>query len=286
MCAYDRTRLSVCHIAHVAALPRHQSPIGDRIRAARAMEAELASADALPVGHRGGPPLYGRMLKAIRSGHTWGNNVRLLKLPLLLLEDRLYAGAIAQFYWLTEALESALERLKDEPMVAKVLALGLTPLAPGYAADLRQIYGEKWREEAAAVRTRATDNYVAILNSTTEAVPIVAASFILYGALVVGGGKSTQLKVRKVLPSCEHVLFDVAPDMKEARSKFKSTFTAVGKEWPEEFERLASEAARFMDLNNTVVWSVNCWGRRATLWTLGAAGAVGAVLAAARWARS
>ena len=249
------------------------------------MEAELAEAEAVPVGHRGGPPLYGRMLKAIRSGHTWGNNVRLLKLPLILLEARLYAGAIAQFFWLTEALEIALARARDEPMVARVLSLGLTPLAPGYAADLRALYGENWRSEAEAARTSATARYVKILESA-EPASLVAASFILYGALVVGGGKQTQAKVRRVLPSCEHQLYDVADDMKSARHTFKSTYTAIGKEWPEHFGTLETEAARFMDLNNTVVWSVSCWGRRATLWTLGAGAAVGAVVAAARWARS
>ena len=36
------------------------------------------------------------------------------------------------------------------------------------------------------------------------------ASFILYGALVIGGGKQTQAKVKRVFPNCEHVLFDVA----------------------------------------------------------------------------
>jgi hypothetical protein len=38
----------------------------------------------------------------------------------------------------------------------------------------------------------------------------LAASFILYGALVIGGGKQTQSKVRKVFPKYDHVLFDVA----------------------------------------------------------------------------
>ena len=35
--------------------------------------------EVTPVGHIGGPPLYGRMMKAIRRGHTWGNNVRMIK---------------------------------------------------------------------------------------------------------------------------------------------------------------------------------------------------------------
>ena len=51
------------------------------------------------------PPLYGRMMRAIRTGHSIGNTIRMLKLPLVFTEQELYFGAIAQFYLLTEALK-------------------------------------------------------------------------------------------------------------------------------------------------------------------------------------
>ena len=54
------------------------------------------------------------------------------------------------------------------------------------------------------------------------------------------------------------------------------TFTAIGREWPEHFATLEAEAARFMQLNNTVVLSVRCWGLKATA----IACCVGAVVAA------
>lgn len=171
--------------------------------------------EAVPVGHRDGPPLYGRMMKSISSGHDRANRMRMLKLPLIFTEAKLYAGAIAQFYWLSDALEAQLRRHADHPMVAKVAALGLC-VTPGYASDLKELYGEGWREVAAAARTPATASYVAVLEAA-EPVSLVAAAFILYGALVVGGGKATQAKVRRVLPGCEHRLFDVAEDMAAAR---------------------------------------------------------------------
>ena len=87
-------------------------------------------------------------------------------------------------------------------------------------------------------------------------------------ALVVGGGKMTQAKVRKVFPNCKHLLFDVADDMKDIRQRFKNTFTQIGKTWPDSFSTLEEEAARYMALNNTVVLSVRCWGKVATKWTL------------------
>jgi hypothetical protein len=69
--------------------------------------------------------------------------------------------------------------------------------------------------------------------------------------------------------------------MKQMRQNFKNTFTAIGKEWPEHFATLESEAARYMSLNNTVVISIQCWTWRATAIVLGVA-AAGVALVAAR----
>mmetsp|Transcript_5416 Transcript_5416/g.10647 ORF Transcript_5416/g.10647 Transcript_5416/m.10647 type:complete len:252 (-) Transcript_5416:108-863(-) len=242
-------------------------------------------AKGVPTGHQGGPPLYGRMMKAIQTGHTFGNRVRMLKLPLIFLEERLYAGAIAQFYFLSAALEAQLDRHSKHPLAAKVLGLGLR-VTPGYEADLRELYGQNWQELALRARSAATSAYVGIIEKA-DVVSLVAAAFILYGALVVGGGKATQAKVRKVIPRCEHSLFDVAEDMQNARQHFKNTFTAIGKEWPEHFATLEAEAARFMELNNCVVMSVRCWGMTATAITAGVAAlGVSAVVAirARAWA--
>ena len=84
--------------------------------------------EAVPWGHRGGPPLYGRMMRSISSGHDRANRMRMLKLPLIFTEAKLYAGAIAQFYWLSDALEAQLRRHAEHPMVATVAALGLCDL--------------------------------------------------------------------------------------------------------------------------------------------------------------
>jgi hypothetical protein len=237
--------------------------IAEAIHADAAVTAEARDdSSTLPVGHRGGPPLYGRMMKAIRAGHSFGNYVRMLKLPLVFLEPHLYAGAITQFYWLSSTLEAQLAKHHDHPMIQRIAALKLC-VTPGYESDLKQLFGEEWHAIAAREKTAATVAYMETLERA-DAVALTAAAFILYGALVVGGGKMTQRKVRKVIPTCEHKLFDVHDDMKVARQSFKNTFTAIGKEFPEHFAALEADAARFMALNNTVVISVRCWGTRAT----------------------
>ena len=220
----------------------------------------------MPVGHVGGPPLYGRMMAAIRSGHSFGNAVRMLKLPLIFTEVELYAGAIAQFYHLSAALEAALHRYDEDPMVSKVRSLGLL-VTPGYEADLKELYGQEWRSKAEKAKTGATARYVKDLEGASP-VELCAAAFILYGALVVGGGKMTQQKVRKVFPSCEHALFDVATDMTQARANFKAAFTALGKDFPQHFAQLERDSARFMALNNQVVLSIRCVGSRVAVGAL------------------
>lgn len=251
--------------------------------ARRFMQATSESEERVPIGHVGGPPLYGRMMAAIRTGHSFGNTVRMLKLPLIFTEAELYAGAIAQFYHLSAALEAALRRHEADPMVARVRSLGLN-VTPGYEADLKELYGHEWSSKAEKAKTPATARYVKDLEQASP-VELCAAAFILYGALVVGGGKLTQQKVRRVFPACEHALFDVAPDMAQARASFKAAFTALGKDFPQHFAQLEQDSARFMALNNTVVLSIRCVGRRVAVGALlvGAAGlAVGLAITGRR----
>ncbi|QDZ21992.1 hypothetical protein HOP50_06g45330 [Chloropicon primus] len=208
----------------------------------------------------GPPPLYGRLMKAIRKGHSVGNTIRMFKLPLVFTEEALYADAIAQFYLVTAKLEEVMGRFEGSSgMLSRVKELGLR-CAPGYASDLEELNGAAWRDQAERSMTAATRAYCDVLESSGE-VELTAAAFILYGALVVGGGKSTQAKVRKIFPRCSHKLYDVGGDMKALRADYRRTFTDIGKRWPEHFVRLEEQAARFMALNNTVVVSIRCWGK-------------------------
>jgi len=233
----------------------------------------VASAEAMDGGAGGGGidkeqepmALYDRMMKAIHVGHAFGNKVRMLKLPLILTDTRLYAGAIAQFFELTRTLELRLQESKD-PLLVRVREGLCMSATAGYESDLQELFGANWRKDVERVRTAATTAYCKQLTEASN-VELAAAAFILYGALVVGGGKATQKKVKKVFPTCEHKLFDVAEDMPKARREFKALFTGIGKEWPEHADELTRQAARFMALNNTVVLTIRClphWWWRVT----------------------
>ena len=57
--------------------------------------------EPVPAVHIGGRPLYGSMMKSIDAGHTFGNRVRMVKLPLIFLDEERWAGAITQFFLLS-----------------------------------------------------------------------------------------------------------------------------------------------------------------------------------------
>ena len=198
--------------------------------------------------------LFPRMMLEIKQAHHVGNTIRMWKLPLILLDSLSYGGAIAQFYWLTKVLESCLDAHKDAPILARVRGLGHR-IAPLYEADLAELFGGAWAEAARSARTPATDAYCRVLESSTPT-QLVAASFIIYGALVIGGGKATQRKVAKVFRGCRHALYDVADDMLTARTAFRECYNATGAENPEAFDELVAEAGKFMARNNEVVVSV------------------------------
>lgn len=155
--------------------PREYSTAIEGMEAPSAATADGATtSDGFPV-HDGGA-LYGKMMLAIRGSHSWGNRVRMLKLPVILTDAKLYAGAIANFYFLTRALERALDApgAKDHAILAPVRALGLK-LTGGYENDLRQLFGKEWEADAARARTAATDAYVATLEKA-DPVQLVAGA--------------------------------------------------------------------------------------------------------------
>jgi hypothetical protein len=246
--------------------------------------------------------LYSRMMLSIKSGHSLGNTVRMVKvccssffttfmvsihviffplsptwqLPLIFTEADLYAGAIGQFWALSSALETALDKNKSNDMVCLILSMGLS-VTSGFESDLACLLGPDWRKQL--VLTEETKEYVELLGQASPA-RLVSASFIIYGALVVGGGRATQARVRHVFPDCEHLLYDVAIDMKLARKAFKSTFDEIGKTYPDHFQEIQDASAEFMGHNNSVIFSIPCVGRKVVFWSVAVAvGFLGAVVA-------
>ncbi|GMH64664.1 hypothetical protein TrRE_jg6727, partial [Triparma retinervis] len=200
------------------------------------------------------------MMAAIRGPHDRGNLLGFLKLPLIFTSPHLYAGAISQFYILTSLIESG-TLAGAGPMFDLVMSrMNLQPLSPGYESDLLDLLGPSWSSiSLETMEIEATSSYASQLSSADDC-SLCAALFVLYGALVVGGGKQTQRKARKVpmLRGCRHKLFDVDEDMMKARARFRSAFDELFEEYPEEREKLVGETRRWMDMNNRVIFGIEC----------------------------
>lgn len=204
--------------------------------------------------------LYQSMMKAIGSKHSRSDAVSFFKLPMIFSDSRLYGGAIGQFYLITSELESMIEKkIGDGSEILKDLKenLQLKPLSPGYESDLIQLFGSNWKNAVERAKTSPTEEYLVKLKKATE-VELCSAAFILYGALVIGGGRTTQRRVKKVLRNCDHILFDVSDNMLRARKRFKDTFRLIGERYPQHFDEFVANAGKFMSRNNRVVLSIRC----------------------------
>ena len=136
-----------------------------------------------------------------------------------------------------------------------------------------RIFGLNWKTRVEAMKTTSTENYVRDIKNAPD-IELCVAAFILYGALVVGGGKSTQRKAKKVITNCDHTLFDISDNIVESRKKFKTAFRVLGETYPQHFDAFVSNAQKFMGKNNEVVLSIRCL----PFWWLSATGTIGTLV--------
>ena len=133
-----------------------------------------------------------------------------------------------------------------------------------------RLFGSEWKTQVDKAKSSATEKYITTIKDASE-VELCSISFILYGALVVGGGKSTQKKAKKVIRNCDHTLFDISDNMLQSRKNFKETFRCLGEKYSQHFDEFVSNAQRFMGKNNEVILSVRCL----PFWWLRAVGVMG-----------
>lgn len=136
-----------------------------------------------------------------------------------------------------------------------------------------RLFGEDWVACVDKTKSSVTENYVKQIKDATD-VEICSIAFILYGALVVGGGKSTQRKAKKVIKNCDHALFDISDNMTQARKDFKETYRLLGERYSTSFDEYVMYAQKYMGKNNEVVLSIRCL----PTWWSSAIGIIGSVL--------
>lgn len=140
--------------------------------------------------------LFRACMDAIEQKHTIGQKLRGVALGAGLMTDsRCYAELLAQFYLCTREMERRVRSDECGDMVCQVAALGYH-FTPDYEADLEWLVGEEWKERVEYMANSPTLRYMERLKTASEA-ELVAAAFILWGPMVIGGGAAIKPRVKK-----------------------------------------------------------------------------------------
>ena len=192
--------------------------------------------------------LFRSCMDIIRSSHRIGQTLRTAALTAGLLTDaNCYAELLGQFYVVTSALEQRMQELillssaKEEEvnhsssssspaktktnhlLVAKVKALGYS-FSHAYARDLHALLGTNWLDIIQSWTSKPAMRYIQKLQCATDA-ECVAAAFILYGPLVIGGGAMLKPRVEKAFGvDASNVYTDVTGSARGGRSQRRREF--------------------------------------------------------------
>jgi heme oxygenase len=161
-----------------------------------------------------------------------------------------YVSLVAQHYFIYEALESAAERMKADPVAAAFITDKLTRL-PALEADLRFLVGADWRERIAPLPT--TVRYVARIREVgaTWAGGFVAHHYTRYLGDLSGGlfiGRIMQRRFGFDTNGVGFYLFDDIADPKAFKDVYREQLDAVP--WGDvERERVVDEVLRAYRFN-------------------------------------
>jgi len=211
--------------------------------------------------------LFRACMDVIRTSHSVGQSLRTAALAAGLLSDaRCYAELLGQFYVATAAMENRMDELlkSRDGELRQVKELGYN-FSGGYERDLEHLLGPGWRRTIDNWTTDPAKNYVKRLVVADEK-ELMAAAFILWGPLVIGGGAILKPRVKKSFGvGATNVFDDVVGAAGGGRSgrrrKFIETYDGLlGNEGngtkSREFAEIVEAAGSFMALNNDMMTAV------------------------------
>ncbi|UFS58503.1 biliverdin-producing heme oxygenase [Subtercola endophyticus] len=135
-----------------------------------------------------------------------------------------YIALVAQHYFIYEAIESAAEKMADDPTAAPFISPKLTRL-PAIREDLRFLIGDDWLEQITPLNTTA--RYVARINEVGERWPggFIAHHYTRYLGDLSGGQVIRTLMQRQFGFETNGVGFYLFADIAKPR-EFKETYRA------------------------------------------------------------
>jgi heme oxygenase len=153
-----------------------------------------------------------------------------------------YIALVAQHYFISEAIEAAADRMKNDPVAAPFISPKLTRL-PAIVEDLRFLLGNDWREQISPLPTTA--RYVARINEVAAdwSGGFIAHHYTRYLGDLSGGQIIRSLMQRRFGFETNGVGFYLFCDIarpKEFKETYRAQLDAVG--WDDaERERVIDE---------------------------------------------
>ena len=228
--------------------------------------------------------LFRACMDKIKESHSVGQALRGAALTAGLLTDTCcYAELLGQFYIATAALEKRIDQvLLDESnsdtrrstarcsLLRQVKSLGYA-FRNGYERDLEYLLGSDWQKTINKWTTVPAQQYVNQLDKADE-VELVAAAFILWGPLVIGGGAALKPRVEKAFGKGATNVFEdvVGPGRGERRRIFIELYDSLldaeddAAKKQESFDAIVKSSGEFMVLNNGMMMAVRqrpWWGK-------------------------
>jgi hypothetical protein len=216
--------------------------------------------------------LFRACMDTIERSHAVGQGLRTAMLAAGLMTDRrCYGELLGQFYLCTAALERALAsvavRPGGEPLSERLLSLGYAFTAP-YEADLAALFGDAdgkdWRATVERLQVPTVQRYVEEIEAAGAAgdgATLAAATFILWGPLVIGGGAALSPTVKRQFGrECTHVFEQVTgAGRSDRRSAFIRCYDTLLEPFGDDDQgsaarhRIVQQCSRFMDMNNALM---------------------------------
>jgi hypothetical protein len=227
--------------------------------------------------------LFRACMASIRAAHFKANKLRAaLVFAGLLTDVRIYAHSLSMFYVVTREVEHKI--LNDEKflssltqdereIISKLGSMGFS-FTPGYEKDLQVLYEEilypksifSWKEHVEQIveSTAIVKEYQRHIRSMSKASEVAGAAFVLWGALIIGGGAMIQPKAKRIVgPNAVNVFESViGPNRESRRQLFIKTWDSLApKESMAAFE-IKESTKQCMQYNNDMMGS----GSKANPW--------------------
>ena len=186
-------------------------------------------------------------------------------------DKNVYREVVSLFYVVTKELEHKLTDLRDDEIVKKLKTLNYA-FTPGYEKDMLTLYSSDWEAKIQELvdENSVVAEYIAKVRSIKTGQEVAGALFVLWGALVIGGGAIASRRVLKLCgPEATHVFADVTgPGRAERREKFIQVWDSLSSDDDEpSFQAICTSCQECMAMNNRILASVKVkpWWRKYVL---------------------